>query len=1394
MSRRHRELEALERLAAEQAALRRVATLAAEGTEPVELFAAVTREVAGLFADAGAWLILSIVRFDPGSEFVLMGSSEPQVDVPIGSRWGPTDLFVSTRIRRTGRSARVDEADVASQPGPDADLLRRRGLLYQVGSPIVVEGQLWGAMTMNSNTPLPVDTVNRLESFTELIATAVANAESRHALRQLADEQAALRRVATLVARGAQPAQVFNAVAEEVARRLAVTSSSLWRFESDGTATPVAAWSAHGVVFPIGERWDTSGNYVVGAVLRTGRPARVHDFSGPIGVQALRGGVRSAVGSPIMVEGRLWGVVSAASSALEPIPLDIEERLASFTELIATAIANSENSSHLARLAEEQAALRRIAVLVAEDVPASELFEAVAREVGTLLGADFSGVARFQDATVAVVASWAADGEHPLTPRFWQMQPGEPAATIAGTRAPTRIDEWAAFSGPIAESIRQSGVRSTVGTPIVVQGRVWGALAVHSKQRALPPDTEARMAQFTVLGATAIANAQARAETKILNDEQAALRRVAELVAREAPQAEIFTAIAEEIGELIGTDQMRMMRYEGGTEAVVAAAAGARDDVFAVGSRWPLGGENATSRVFRTGQPARIEHVTDFSGPIGEAVLSNGVRSVVGAPIMVHGELWAAMLGATFRDEPLPVDTESRLSRFTELMATAIANADARGEVKRLAEEQAALRRVATLVAQGAPTTDVFGTVAVEVAGVLRADHVVVCRYEPGCVLTVLAHHGMAAQEVPPGTQINHEGGSVEAVVRRTGRSARLESYEGVQGTIAELARAAGVQVTVGAPVVVDGQLWGVAAAGWNWGQSPPADTEERMATFAGLLATTIANADANEALRKLADEQAALRRVATLVAEGASPVAVLDAVAGEVETLLDADQVTLNRFEPGEEMVALAHRGVDAPRVPVGSRVSTKGESATARVRRTGRPARIESYEAAEGAIAEGARATGLGSSVAVPIAVEGSKLWGIFIASWKGQQSPPADTEERMFRFAQLLATAIANADSREALRGLVAEQAALRRVAMLVASGASPAQVFDAVAAEMAAPLNADGITLCRYEPGGELTVLAHRGPGAQLIPPGTRVRHDGHTVSATVRRTQRPARVTNYADTHGHIGEVIESLTFRSGVGAPIFVDGRLWGVTIANWIGEEPPPTSTEDHMAEFTELLDTAIANADSRDQLTASRARLVTEADDARRRVVRDLHDGAQQRLLQAIVTLQLAQRALEPNSDKAEALIAEALAHARQGNTELRELAHGILPAILTQRGLRSGISSIVSRLELPVEVDVPGGRYPVEIEASAYFVVAEALTNVVKHSQAERAWVTARLEDGMLRVEVRDDGVGGADRSGRGLVGLGDRVSAIGGQLVVESPESGGTLVAARLPISPVQSSQR
>ncbi len=232
---------------------------------------------------------------------------------------------------------------------------------------------------------------------------------------------------------------------------------------------------------------------------------------------------------------------------------------------------------------------------------------------------------------------------------------------------------------------------------------------------------------------------------------------------------------------------------------------------------------------------------------------------------------------------------------------------------------------------------------------------------------------------------------------------------------------------------------------------------------------------------------------------------------------------------------------------------------------------------------------------------------------------------------------------------------------------------------------------------------------------------------------------------------------------------------------------EPLPAGTEERIGEFTELVATSISNIEARSDLAASRARIVAATDDERRRVVRDLHDGAQQSLVVTIMTLKQAHQALEANDELASELVSKAIEQTESAHAELRELAHGILPSVLAHGGLRAGVESLAGRLPLPVEVGVSVGRLPRPVEASAYFVVAEALTNVAKHSRAGRAAVTAHLEDGTLQVRVRDDGVGGARADGSGLLGLADRLAVLDGRLAVESPADGGTLVAAAIPLA-------
>jgi PAS domain S-box-containing protein len=713
---------------------------------------------------------------------------------------------------------------------------------------------------------------------------------------------------------------------------------------------------------------------------------------------------------------------------------------------------------------------------------------------------------------------------------------------------------------------------------------------------------------------------QAETEVERLADEQAALRRVATLVAGEASQAEIFTAIAQEIGQLLGVDEIRMLRYDDDGSSVVVASWGGAVDVFALGFRARLGGENAATRVYRTRQPVRIDDYGQASGPIGDPARSSGIRGAVAAPILVEGRLWGAMVTATSQDEPLPPETEARLGQFTELMATAIANTESHARADRLAEDQAGLRRVATLIAKESPPAEVFAKVVEEASRAHDGADCALFRDEgdgEGSSVAVWGADMSAA--FPVGTRMALDGDGVSATVLRDGRPHRIDDYSAATGSIAERGHEHGMRSAVGCPVVVRGRIWGVIGVAGFGGEPLPPETETRLAQFSDLVATGIANAEARAEVERLAEEQAALRRVATLVAEG------------------------------------------------------------------------------------------------------------------------PPAET-------------------------------------------------VFDAVAGEMRRLLDADQISLSRYEPGDEVTVVAHRGLGAQDVRPGTRVRHDGDSATAAVRRTERPSRIEYPKQGHGTIAELARGFGVRAAVAAPVVVEGRLWGVVQAGWSRDEPPPPDTEERMAQFAELLDTAIANAEGRAALIASRARVVAASDQARRRFERDLHDGVQQRLVTLALELQVAE-SMAPRDN--EGLVAQ-LAQLREGLREvfddLRELGRGIHPAVLSRGGLAPALRALARRAAVPVKLDLAvDKRLGDQVEVGAFYVVSEALTNAAKHSQASQVEVSVQARDGVLELTIEDDGVGGADPArGSGLTGLADRVAALGGTLAIASPPERGTSLRIELPV--------
>ena len=376
----------------------------------------------------------------------------------------------------------------------------------------------------------------------------------------------------------------------------------------------------------------------------------------------------------------------------------------------------------------------------------------------------------------------------------------------------------------------------------------------------------------------------------------------------------------------------------------------------------------------------------------------------------------------------------------------------------------------------------------------------------------------------------------------------------------------------------------------------------------------------------KIAEEQAALRRVATLVARGVSQDELFAAVNEEVGWLVGADPTSLMRFEADDTVTLVAAWSAADTGFPIGARRTVDDELRS--MRDDGRAVRFGPMESPLGGpFVEEARRLAIRSAVGVPIVVDGL-VWGVAVAASTREEPFPDDTETRLAQFTELLATAISNTEARADANRLAEEQAALRRVATLVAHESSPAEVSAAVAKEVAGLLGVDNMRMVRYEADATVTVVAGWGEPDAGFPVGSRLPLGGKNIASKVLETERPARI-EYAQATGAVGAYVRSMGSRSAVGAPIVVDGRLWGVLVATSPQAEPLPADTESRLERFTELVATAISNIEARAELAASRARIVAATDEERRRLVRDLHDGAQQRLVHTVITLKLARRA---------------------------------------------------------------------------------------------------------------------------------------------------------------------
>lgn len=531
--------------------------------------------------------------------------------------------------------------------------------------------------------------------------------------------------------------------------------------------------------------------------------------------------------------------------------------------------------------------------------------------------------------------------------------------------------------------------------------------------------------------------------------------------------------------------------------------------------------------------------------------------------------------------------------------------------------------------------------------------------------------------------------------------------------------------------------------------------------------------------LQLLADEQAALRHVATLVARGAGPTEVFAAVAEGVAHVMNVPGICMLRFD--EHLSATKVAGWGSAPFEIGSQWSASDMSMMTYLATSGRPARFENFSEATGPFAAVLHASGVQSSVGAPILVDGAP-WGAVVAYSSASQPLAEDAEDRLARFTELVATAISNVQAHDSLQELASEQGALRRVATIAARSSDPSDVFAAVCRETAELLGAKRVAVEQCVPMGEMKVIAEWYSGEERLLESPHGSPSAITVREDLRSIPEPSGASENLDRLDAQRPLSRSETV-------VTVDKEVWGALVAEGIGALPDKAHST--LSSFAEMVAIAVGNATTRSQLLASRARIVTAGDEARKRIQRDIHDGVQQRIVASLIDLQVAEGCFGEDPQGARARLGLALESLQTGQEELRELVAGLHPRVLTSGGLRNALESLASSGQVPVDVTAPSQRFPPHLEAAAYFVAAESLANVTKHARASAVQIRVEEDPQELHISVQDDGVGGANSDGgTGLRGLEDRIEALGGRLRVASPVNGGTVVEAHLPIASVR----
>jgi signal transduction histidine kinase len=789
-----------------------------------------------------------------------------------------------------------------------------------------------------------------------------------------------------------------------------------------------------------------------------------------------------------------------------------------------------------------------------------------------------------------------------------------------------------------------------------------------------------------------------------LQEADAALHRLTRLVTEDTELPALFAAAAADVATTIGGDAWLVRAETGGRTAMLASH--------------------------------------------GDPTVEPTVRS----PVVVDGLTWGFVCARPRGDSR--VDAASLVDDVAGLVALAVARASATRSLRRLSGELAALRHVATLVAEGSSASDLFATersspgdLFAAVVQAIDVDAICVLRIDEDRFATVIASLDASTFAIASRWALD-EAGLIASVVT-AGRPVRIDDVSTLDDVTGAALRDSGIHSAVGAPIVVNGAVWGVIWAGSRRPEPLSGATEMRLRDFTELAAVGVANAESRTHLRRQADAEASLRRVAVLTAEGATLTELLDVIAAEAARILDGATVAIVQYQGRSFHVVAAH---NVPILEVGSTWPMEQSSFAAAVCETRAAVRIDDVAGAEGVFAEAARAAGSASILGAPIVVDRT-AWGMIVVGYRRRAEPlPTFTgwytsrqvsssmsireiESRLASFSELIATAISRAQAQSELHALAREQAALQRVATLVARETDAPSVFDAVCAEAGALLGAVGVTL-----------FAGSEPAACW--------KDGDGAAASAEAT--------------------------------VFVEGRRWGALVA-WFPASVP-AAAEQRLERFTELVAITVANATARSELIASRARLMEAGDEARRRIERDLHDGTQQRLVALVLHLHELRAAIPAAEEAAHAGLEQVQRELKAVIEEVQELSRGVHPAQLAHGGLRPSLRALARRSPIPVELAIDvAHRPPASVETAIYYVVSEAMTNAIKHSRAAVLSVTVVADSSAVSATIADDGVGGAEIGlGSGLTGLSDRVAALAGRFSVVSPRGGGTTISVELPV--------